>query len=112
VKKCDTTKLIAASDVIIAKGSSTLLEASIAGKPVLIYNFSNRPNAFEFKDYAIGPYIDDPFQIPGALRTVLYDVDARKEMKIARKSFITEWADGADGHASMRLADLLKKLAK
>jgi hypothetical protein len=112
LQSCDTTLLIAASGAIIAKGSSTLLEAAIAGKPVIMVNFSDKPDMFEFKQYDIGPYIDDVSEIPEAVKTVLYDEEARKQMAEARETFVDEWANGADGKASERLANLLKQLAR
>jgi glycosyltransferase involved in cell wall biosynthesis len=111
LQDCDTTLLIATSEAIIAKGSSTLLEAAIAGKPVIMVNFSDKPDMFEFKQYDIGPYIDNISEIPNAVKTVLYDEEARKQMAEAREKFVDEWANGADGRASQRLADLLKRLA-
>jgi glycosyltransferase involved in cell wall biosynthesis len=112
LQKCDTTLLIAASEAIIAKGSSTLLEAAIAQKPVIMINFSNKPDMFDFRKYGIGPYIDDVDDIPDAVKTVLYDEGARKQMARARDDFVDEWACGADGKASNRLANLLRKLAR
>lgn len=112
LKHCDTTLLIATSDAVIAKGSSTQLEAAIAGKPIIMINFSDRPDMFEFKQYDIGPYIDDVSEISNAVKTVLYDEEARKQMAEARETFVDEWANGADGRASKRLANLLKRLAR
>ncbi len=112
LQKCDTTMLIAASDVIVAKGSSTLLEAAIAGKAVIMVNFSAKPDMFEFGKYRIGPRVDTIGDFAQALHIVLYDDDARQQMAAARKTFVEEWAHNADGAASLRLATLLKDLAR
>lgn len=112
LQRCDTTLLITASEAIVAKGSSTLLEAAIAQKPVIMINFSNKPDMFEFKRYGIGPYIDDVGDIPNAVKTVLLDEEAREQMLKAQDEFVDEWACGADGKASNRLANLLKELAR
>jgi UDP-N-acetylglucosamine 2-epimerase len=111
IQRCDTTLLIKASDLIIAKGSSTLLEAAIAGKPVVIVNLSSRPDIFDFKKYKIGPYISHADQMREALNKVLFDQETQKEMVDAREKLVIEWANGARGNASKNLLHLVKNLS-
>jgi glycosyltransferase involved in cell wall biosynthesis len=112
IGRCDTTLLIVASDVVVAKGSSTLLEAAIADKPVIVINFSDKPDMFEFREYNIGPYINDIDILETAIKTVLFDEAIKEQLADERTKFVQQWANSADGKASERLADLILQMVK
>lgn len=105
-----TYELLFASDLVITHYCTTMIEALMLDKPVIIIDFSGRPNRVACVDSgaaiavhveeALGPVVND----------LLHGEKARQEMAAACERFLTEGRYRPDGRASQRVADLIREM--
>lgn len=106
-KDVDVYGLIGASDLVISAYSTTILEAAIMNKPVILLNLFNDP---EYAPYvsegaAVGVY--NKVGLLQEMRKGLYDEGARDKLSKARDECVYKHAYVQDGKASERIADLI-----
>ena len=106
-------ELLFASDGLITVDSFASSEALVLGRPVLVVNLPNNLSALVERGVALGassgasiPSIED------ALRKLLFDEGARKELDEKRKEYIQEFAFGADGRSTERIVEAILAACK
>ena len=99
--KADTYELLFACDVLIAKYSTTAIEAIAIDKPVVILNLSGQPDLIDVVDQrvAMGVYREDDLQ--PVLTSILKD---DMLLKSNRAKYIENCLHRIDGKASERIA--------
>lgn len=110
VRDVDVYALIISCELLIAKSSTTALEAMMAGKPVVTFDLSGQPVPVPYatEGAAIGVYRHE--DIEEAIQRGLYDEETRSRLKIGRDKFVRNWAGEPDGKASWRMVTLMKKM--
>ena len=99
-------ELLFASDGLITVDSFASSEALVLGRPVLVVNLPNNLSALVERGVALGASIED------ALRKLLFDEGARKELEEKRKEYIQEFAFGADGRSTERIVEAILAACK
>lgn len=112
VREIDLYELLNASTVLISWYSTTVLEAIILGRPVIICDF--------FGDKPIVPYVTKgvalgAFNTQGlykALDQVINNKDTRARLIGNGQDFIRDFAYSVDGKATERVGQLIKNMAE
>jgi len=110
VKDIDLYALISNCELLIAKSSTTALEAMMIGKPVVTFDLSGQPGPVPYatEGAAIGVYRQE--DIEEAIQRALHDEETRSRLKAGRDKFVRNWAGEPDGKASWRIVTLMKEM--
>jgi hypothetical protein len=110
--KSDTLEAIFACDVFMSVNSTTILEALIMNKPVVVVNLSKltEPLPWVEEGAAIGVYEGD--KIRGAIEEVLAEGQTDRQLSKRRSDFVYKYLYKIDGKATDRVISLMRRLAK
>jgi hypothetical protein len=108
----DTIEAIYATDVFLSVNSTTIIEALILNKPVVVVNLSKQtePLPWVKEEAALGAY--EAESIESAVEKALNDEKVRKKLHDKRTDFVYKHLYKIDGKATDRVIDLIQKLAK
>ena len=108
-KDSDTYELLFICDLVIAKASTTAMEATALNKPVIILNLSEISDPVEYvrEGVALGVYSKEDLK-GGILRLLADD----SELSMNRPKYVENYLYKMDGLATDRVVGLLTKLAK
>jgi hypothetical protein len=117
--------LMARSDVLVSDASSALFEFAALGRPVvwcrflklrwtyrgpLAWRFHRRIDANTGRYHAVARTVDQPAQLPQALRSAIADsADPTRARTPEREALIEHLIGPRDGRASERIADELER---
>jgi hypothetical protein len=101
-----TYELLYAADIVLSHSCSTAVEALTIGKPVIIMDFAGEPVPV-YAERGAALFIDKEDALLPAIKSLLYDEEARQKLGEAREKFISEGKYRQDGQASKRVADLV-----
>jgi len=101
-----TYELLYASDIVISHNCSTAVEALTIGKPVIIMDFAGEPVPV-YAERGAALFVDKEDALLPAIKSLLYDEEARHKLREVRERFISEGNYRQDGQASQRVADLV-----
>ncbi len=102
-------ELLFASDGLVTVDSFASSEALVLGRPVLVVNLPGNLDALVERGVAIG--VPRGEAIEPALRKLLFDAAAARELESARRDYIQEFAFGADGRSTERIVESLFQVA-
>ncbi|MFX1403820.1 MAG: UDP-N-acetylglucosamine 2-epimerase [Promethearchaeota archaeon] len=110
--KSDTIEAIFACDVFLSVNSTTILEALIMDKPVVIVNLSKltEPLPWVKEGAAIGVY--EAEKIRGVIEDVLAKGKTDRQLSKRRSDFVYKYLYKIDGKATDRVISLMRRLAK
>lgn len=96
--------LIAASDLLVTRFSTTAFEAALLGRPVMTINPSGGPDQYPFAEEggAVGVYEYE--QIAPTLRALLDDQPTRLQLLGGHERFLARHLGPRDGRATKRIA--------
>ena len=112
----NTHDLILHSDVVIALQTSTVLEAAIAGKPVIFPLFYNYKEARHFNDFCWRNNLDlfDVAESAEELEALvvegLEDSEIGKKTMEGRRELFKEWFSDLDGVALKKYSEIIEKV--
>lgn len=112
----DAQKLILESSVICGVNSTTILEASIAGKPVVVPYFEQlrkKPYVDSIRFIDAFPYLDvaaDPKSFAALIEKRLEDPEISKQDMAGRREIFEKYVSNPDGGALDKYVQLLKGL--
>lgn len=112
-KNVNLYELLSACDILMTGTSTVGLEAMMLGKPVIFMNLTGRSDPVPYAESgaAIGVY--KPKEIAPAIRSILEDPQANKNLETHRKKFLPEYVYiKSNGKASKRVANLVKQMIK
>jgi hypothetical protein len=101
-----TYELLYASDIVLSHNCSTAVEALTIGKLVIIMDFAGDPVPV-YAELGATLFVDKEEALLPAIKSLLYDEEARRKLGEARDRFISEGKYRQDGQASKRVADLV-----
>ncbi|MCD6513509.1 MAG: UDP-N-acetylglucosamine 2-epimerase, partial [Candidatus Odinarchaeota archaeon] len=110
--KSDTYEAIYACDLFISATSTTILEAMILNKPVVVVNLFNLPEVLPWVEEgaALGVYSADKlFQ---TIKMALFDKNVQIKLAERRKKFVYEHVYKIDGKATKRVIDVIEQLLR
>jgi len=101
------SQLLYVCDVMITKASTTINEAAILNKPIIVLNLSGEPDAMPYveKSIALGVYKKE--DLVSAIKDALYNAKIREKLAAGREKFVYEFAYVQDGKASERVVNLI-----
>jgi len=99
-----------ACDVMATICSTTVYEAALADRPVLLLDWSENPITVEYLEQGIGVLPKSPEQTEETLWHLLTDKAVQGKLAAAQREFVLRNLAGPDGKASERLANLARRL--
>ncbi len=106
----DLAALLALSDLLVTRFSTTALEAMLQGKPVIVLNFSGQPDPLPYVERGAALGVRDPSALPGAIRAVLEDEPTRRRLREGMARFVRDYAYRLDGRAGERVLALMEEM--
>lgn len=103
-------ELLFASDGLITVDSLASSEALVLGKPVLVVNLPSNLSALVDRRVALGVHRGE--SIEAQLRRLLFDRGVGRELEARRRSYLQEFASGADGRSTSRIVSAIQELAE
>jgi glycosyltransferase involved in cell wall biosynthesis len=110
VQSVDLHELLHASELVIVFASTVGLEAIALGRPLLVVNFTGRPDLVDYVDRgtALGVYREADL-LP-AIRRVLDDPAVQQRLAAARRQFVQDYLYRLDGLSSQRVVALVDRM--
>ncbi len=108
----DLAALLALSDLLVTRFSTTALEAMLQGKPVIILNFSGQPDPLPYVERGAALGVRHAGELPEAIRLLLEDEATRRRLREGMSRFVRDYAYRIDGRASERLLRLMERMVK
>ncbi|MDO8055933.1 MAG: UDP-N-acetylglucosamine 2-epimerase [Candidatus Hermodarchaeota archaeon] len=108
----DTIEAIYASDVFLSVNSTTIIEALILNKPVVVVNLSKQTEPLPWVEEGAALGVYEAKSIQRTVENALYDEKVRKKLDAKRTDFVHKHLYKIDGKATERVIDLIQKLAK
>lgn len=103
--------IVSLSDVVIAGYSTTVLEAGILRKPVILLSIFDEPVLFPYVEMGLATGVYHLGDLRAAVETILDDPSAREEALSKADLFLSQNRRSFDGKASARIADLILDMA-
>ncbi|GAK58250.1 hypothetical protein U27_05223 [Candidatus Vecturithrix granuli] len=111
IRRYETGKLIAISDLLICQGSTIVFDAHILGTPTLTFDFYQTPG-YDMWAKAGGVFhVTRQSDLLPSLRRVLEDSVVRSKLDAERQTFLQEYVR-CDGHAAERIARVLQQIIR
>lgn len=109
-KKFNTYLAMYACDVMLAFFSTTITEALILNKPVVVVNLTGEPDPMPYVEsgVAIGAYKQE--DIAPAIKDTLHNKGVVGKLAQARKEFVYEHVYIQDGQATRRVTELVEQM--
>lgn len=109
IRRYETAKLIAVSDLLICQGSTIVFDAHILGTPTLTFDYYQTPGYDMWaKAGGIWHVIRQSDLLP-SVRRVLEDSAVRSKLETERQAFLQEYIR-CDGHATERIVNVLRQM--
>lgn len=99
--------LLATCDVAIGVYSTTLFEAMVFDKPVIVVNLFKEPDYMGYIASGAAICVERDEDLAPAIHSALYDEQVRGTLDENRKKFLYEHTYIQDGQATKRVADLI-----
>jgi hypothetical protein len=105
-------ELIAASDLLVTRFSTTAFEAALLGKPVMTVNLSGGLDQYPFaaEGCAVGVYEYD--RIEPELTAILHSARDREDVLAGHQRFLRRHLGPRDGRATERIAERIARCAE
>lgn len=107
IEQINIFELIIACDLFITQNSTSSYEALIAGKPVLIIEFSSKISHTPFIEDNVAIGVNDAESVKKVIIDLLYHPDSRANLNNNREDFIYRHCYKSDGLATRRVLDLM-----
>lgn len=104
-------QLIAASDLLVTRFSTTAFEAALLGVPVMTVNLSGGPDQYPFAEEGAALGVAEYDQLLPALRSLLIDPQTRAKVLEGQQPFLDRHLGSRDGQATERIAERIVEQA-
>jgi UDP-N-acetylglucosamine 2-epimerase len=104
-------EIIAASDLLVTRFSTTAIEAALIGVPVMTVNLSGGPDQYPYTEEGAAMGVSDYDEIAPTLRRLLTDTGARNRILDSQNVFLDRHVGPRDGGATRRIAETIAELA-
>ncbi len=103
--------LIAASDLLVTRFSTTAVEAALLQTPVMAVNLSGGPDQYPYVDEGAAEGVYSPEKMLPTLDRLLHDAGARRRLIESQQRFLDRHLGVRDGRATERIAARIATLA-
>ena len=103
--------LIAASDLLVTRFSTTAVEAALLETPVMVVNLSGGPDQYPYVDEGAAQGVYSPEDMLPTLDRLLRDAEARRRLIESQQRFLDRHLGVRDGRATERIAARIATLA-
>ena len=104
------SQLLYVCDVMITKASTTINEAAILNKPIIVLNLSGESDAMLYVEKGIALGVCKKEDLVSAIKDALYRGKISEKLAAGREKFVYEFAYVQDGKASERVANLITEV--
>lgn len=111
-KQASILEALYACDLMVAYQSTTITEAIILNKPVVIVDLFDSDYPASYEKYGVAIRVTKSKDIEPAIRSALYDKGVEQNMALSRGLFIKDHCYVMDGKASERVVKLIKDYIK
>jgi len=99
------------SDVVITGYSTTVLEACVLRKPVIVLNIFGEPEYLPYVEMGLATGVYHLSELKAVVEKMLYDLSAREKVLSKADLFLSQNRQSFDGKATSRITDLILELA-
>jgi len=107
--KSETNAAIHACDLFIAVHSTTIIEALLLGKLVIVVNFSKSPDILPWVQEGAVLGVYDPQELAPVIKKALFNEEAIRQELANRSKFVYNHTYKNDGKATERVIGVIKK---
>ena len=101
--------LLAASDAMVTRDSTVVIEAGLLNIPAVTVNMSERRDWFPYAELGGAVAINRREEMLDILRDTLYNEDFRSELTARRERFLHDQVGKLDGGAAQRIAGVIAR---
>lgn len=105
------SSLIAASDLLVTRYSTTAIEAALLGVPAMTVNLSGGPDQYPFAEEGVAVGVSRYDDLLPALDALLHDAETRGRVLEAQQPFLDRHLGLRDGNATERIVERITALA-
>ncbi len=109
IRRYETAKLIAISDLLICQGSTIVFDAHILGTPTLTFDYYQTPGYDMWAKAGGTWHVIRQSDLLPSVRRVLEDSALRSKLEAERQAFLQEYIR-CDGHATERIVNILRQM--
>lgn len=109
-KDADLYELLDSCDLLVSTFSTTVFEALMLGKPVVVMNFTGARDPIPFVDTGAALGVYSPDALSRSIEHVIVSKEVRNKLIAKSKAFLREYLYKMDGKAAMRVANVAKKM--
>jgi hypothetical protein len=109
VQDYDIYSLLSAADLLVTPASTTIVEAIVMDKPVVMLNYRREEGSYPFAAWGAVKGVDKHEDLKGAMEELLNSYDP-EQFKEARKTTLEDLVCGADGKATSRIIETMSAL--
>lgn len=109
IRRYETAKLIAISDLLLCQGSTIVFDAHILGTPTLTFDFYQTPGYDMWAKAGGVWHVTRQADLLPSVRRVLEDSAVRSKLEAERQAFLQEYIR-CDGHATERIVNVLRQM--
>lgn len=112
LKDVKLSTIISLADVVIAGYSTTVLDACILHKPVVLLNIFDEPHYIPYVEMGIATGVYHLSKLKATVQELLYNQSAREKALNRADVFLNENRQLMDGKAASRIVDLLIEISQ
>ncbi|MBI4608252.1 MAG: hypothetical protein HY726_04510 [Candidatus Rokubacteria bacterium] len=107
----DLLVLLRACDAVIVHHSTIGLEGLLLGKPLIVMNFTPRPDRMDFVQAGVAVGVYRPEDLAPVIRKIFSDLRLSERLAERRDDYLHRYLFKLDGASSVRVADLIEAMA-
>jgi hypothetical protein len=104
----DSMEHLRACDVAVVTSSTTGLEACVAGKPLLILDFTKLPELVDYDKYGAALKATNEAELHSVMRALIGDPAVHEALRQGRGRLLEDRLAGSDGEATARTVEAIR----
>lgn len=108
----DLLTLLRVADVVVGQPTTALLEAMLAGKPVVLFEVLMAKSLSWWLEYSELAVVDDPLHLAGVVQKLIADPSKRREVLDEQARFLDSFVGPRDGGSAGRTIRLVKDMIR
>jgi glycosyltransferase involved in cell wall biosynthesis len=105
-------ELLSQADLVVTGFSNVAIEAMILQRPVICMNLSGKPDKLPYSEEGAALGVHHPDEVGHAIMKALFDEKTKTSLRDRQTAYLKNGFSTTTGDASLRIAELIKELAK